>query len=189
MRKIIVSIQITLDGFTATGPDDSMDWAFPGVDESQQDLEDFLRSVDTSLMGRVTAEGLAGYWPDQTGEFAEWFNKIPKIAFSRTPRTIKWGKWDTIRLIHANVAEEVKKLKQQDGRDMVIFGSPGLVKSFTNLGLIDEYRLVVHPTILAHGIPLFEGIEQRRSLKLLETKPYPGGSILVHYQAQNVQAG
>src|SRR5258708_28005379 len=159
MRKIIVSIDLTLDG-RVSGPHEELDWAFPGVDESQPDKDEFLRSVDTILLGRVTYEGLAGYWPDQSGEFADWMNKTPKIVFSNAPIKVAWGKWDHISLIHDHVTEEVKRLKQQAGRDMVIFGRVNLVQGFTNLGLVDEFRLGVHPVVLEGGNLLFDILEE-----------------------------
>ena len=95
---------------------------------------------------------------------------------------VKWGKWDNISLIHENVAEEVKKMKQQPGQDMVIFASAKLVQSFTNLGLIDEYKILVHPVILGSGKRLFEDIRDRHDLKLVNTKTYKGEAVLLDYQ-------
>lgn len=186
MRKVIVSIHTTLDGFV-TGPagdENNMDWLFPGVTEAQEDLEGFLRSVDTMLLGRVTYEGFAAFWPTHGGAFAEWMNGTPKIVFSRTARDVTWGGRENIALIHENVAERVKALKRQEGGDLVTLGSGGLVQSFTDLGLIDEYRLVVHPVVLGSGKRLFSSTGQRHSLELLRAKRYEGGAVLLHYRAR-----
>jgi dihydrofolate reductase len=191
MRKVVVSIHTTLDGF-ATGPrgdENNMDWLFPGVNEAQGDLEDFLRSVDTMLLGRVTYEGFAAYWPGQSGEFADWMNETDMIVFSRTPREVAWAGRDNITLIHEDVAEQVARLKAQQGRDMVTLGSGGLVQSLTSLGLIDEGRLVVHPVVLGSGNRLFGKIARRRNLELLHSKRYEGGAVLLHYGVRNGQVG
>lgn len=191
MRKVIVSIHVTLDGFISgpIGDLENLDWAFPGVEETMPDIEDFLRSVDIMLLGRIVYEGFASYWPDQTGRFADWMNKTPKIVFSKTPKKVEWGKWDNISLIHENVVEVVKKLKQQEGGDMVIFGGANLVQSFTNLGLIDEYRLIVDPVILGSGKALLKNVEKRYNLRLLDTKRYKSGAVVLHYQLKNGQEG
>lgn len=181
MRKIIVSMHITLDGLI-TGPNQEMDWVLPGIEETQPDVEAFLRSVDTMLLGRVTYEGLAAYWSPMSGGFADWMNQTPKIVFSRTPIKVEWGKWGNITLIHRDVAGKVRELKQGQGRDMVIFGGAKLVQSFTDLGLIDEYRLLLEPVILAAGKPLFENMDQRHNLELLDVKRYKSGTMLLHYR-------
>jgi dihydrofolate reductase len=187
MRKVIVSIHATLDGFVTgpTGDENNLGWLFPGVNEAQEDLEDFLRSVDTVLLGRVTYEGFAAFWPTQSGEFADWMNGTPKIVFSRTARDVAWAGRKSITLIHENVAERVKALKRQEGGDLVTLGSGGLVQSFTDLGLIDEYRLVVHPVVLGSGKQLFGSAGQRRDLALSHTKRYEGGAVLLHYRVRN----
>jgi dihydrofolate reductase len=184
MRKVIVSVHTTLDGCMSgpIGDLDNLDWLYPRVEELSEDVLDLLKTWDTILMGRVTYEGLAQYWPTATGEFADQMNTTPKIVFSKTPMKVEWGKWDNISLIHENVAEEVKKMKQQPGQDMVIFASSKLVQSFTNLGLIDEYKILVHPVILGSGKRLFEDIEDRHNLKLVNTKTYKGEAVLLDYQ-------
>jgi len=191
MRKVIASIHTTLDGFVTgpTGDENNLDWLFPGVNEVQADVEDFLRSVDTMLLGRVTYEGFVAFWPAQDGEFADWMNETPKIVFSRTARDVAWGGRDNITLIHEGVAKRVKALKQQKGRDMVTLGSGGLVQSFTDLGLIDEYRLVVHPVVLGSGKRLLGSAGQRRNLELLRTKRYEGGAVLLHYRVKGSAEG
>ncbi|MGE5401194.1 MAG: dihydrofolate reductase family protein [Ignavibacteriales bacterium] len=184
MRKLIVSMHISLNGLVS-GPNGEMDWLIPGVEESQPDMEKFFLSVDTMIMGRVTYEGLSQYWPPLTDRFSDWINNIPKIVISRAPIKVKWGKWDSIRLIHESVTDEIKKLKQEEGRNMVIVGGANLVQSFTNLGLIDEYRLVVDHVILPGRNMFMENIEKQHNLELIDMKRYEKGTIVLHYRMKN----
>ena len=189
MRKVIVSVQASLDGFiSGTGPEGdpkNLDWIMPGVAESTPYVQDLLGKAGTILMGRVTYWGLSQFWPDQTGDFADLMNKTPKIVFSKSGELKKaeWGKWNNITLIGKGAEEQVRKLKEQPGQDMVIVASSKLVQSFTNAGLIDDYRIFVHPVILGSGKRLFENIESRHGLKLVDTIKYAGGCELLHYAA------
>jgi dihydrofolate reductase len=189
MRKIIASVQISLDGFVSgTGPEGdpkNLDWIFPGVMESTPYMQDLLGQAGTILMGRVTYWGLSQYWPNETGDFADAMNKTPKIVFSQSGKLKKpeWGKWNNITLIDKNVEEKVRNLKRQPGKDMVMVASSKLVQNFTNAGLVDDYRIFVHPVVLGSGKRLFENIESRHRLKLEDTIRYMGGSVLLHYVA------
>ena len=187
MRKIIVSVQSSLDGImSGTSPEGdpkNLDWIFPGVVESTPYMQDLLDQAGTILMGRVTYWGLSQYWPNETGDFADRMNKTPKIVFSQSGklRKAEWGKWKNITLIDKNVEEQVRNLKRQPGKDMVMVASSKLAQSFTNAGLVDDYRIFVHPIILGSGKRLFESIEGRHGLKLVDTIRYMGGSVLLHY--------
>ncbi len=188
MRKIIVSVQSSLDGFmSGTGPEGdpkNLDWIMPGVAESTPYMQDVLGKIDTILMGRITYWGLSQFWPNETGDFADLMNKTPKIVFSKSGELKKaeWGKWNNITLIGKNAEEKVRELKGQPGKDMVMVASSKLVQSFTNADLIDDYRIFVHPIILGSGKRLFENIQGRHPLKLVDMIRYMGGSILLHYE-------
>ena len=184
MRKIIAGTHITLDGILSgpSGDENNMiSWAMPGVQDSTPDFQEFLSSSGTILLGRETYEGLARFWPTATGEFADLMNHTPKIVFSTTLSKAEWGAFDNISLINKDVEAEVKRLKEQDGKDMIMFASSKLVQSFTNAELIDEYRIVVHPVILGRGKRLFDNIKARHDIKLESARPYKSGAILLHY--------
>jgi dihydrofolate reductase len=185
MRKIIASVHITLDGILSgpAGDENNMiSWAMPGVQDSTPDFQKYLGDMGTILLGRTTYEGLSQFWPTAEGEFADLMNLTPKIIFSRGDlKEVKWGNFDTISLINNHVEDEVRKIKAQPGKDMMIFASSKLVQNFTSAGLIDEYRIVVHPVILGSGLPLFENIEGKRDLKLKSVTPYPSGAVLIQY--------
>jgi dihydrofolate reductase len=184
MRKVIVANMVSLDGFMA-GANGETDWFHVG-NEFFEYAKDLLTKVDTILYGRVTYEGMASYWPTVTDEndvMANRINNTPKVVFSTTLENVSWGKWNNTRLVK-DAVDEVKKLKQQSGKDMVIYASGGLISSLANHDLIDEYQLVVTPVVLGSGKPAFEGIKQRLNLKLLQTKPFKEGSVLLYYQPE-----
>jgi dihydrofolate reductase len=118
-------------------------------------------------------------------EHAQWVENIPKVVFSRRLNKVDWN---NTRLIKDNIAEEVAKLKQEPGKDLVIFGSPGLTHTFMQLDLIDEYRLTINPVVLGQGIPLFKEPEYRVKLNLLSTKTFNSGVVALHYQTKRDRA-
>lgn len=184
MRNVLFFMLVSLDGYFA-GPNGEIDWH--NVDEEFNEFStEQLGSVDTLLFGRVTYQGMASYWPTPVAMandpiIAEKMNMISKIVFSRT---LEKADWNNTRLIKANVAEEVTKLKQQPGKDLIIFGSSDLAVSFTQMGLIDEYRIMVSPVVLGDGQPLFKGINQKLNLKLLKTRTFSNGNVLHYYQPE-----
>ena len=184
MKKIIVGLHTTFDGIMSgpSGDEDNMvSWGMPGVIDSTPDFQNSFQEFDTILLGRVTYEGLSQFWPTQSGEFADLMNNTPKIVFSTTLSKVKWGAFDNISLINKNIEAEVKKLKKKKGKNMIVFASSKLVQSLTNMGLVDEYRIVVHPVILGNGKRLFDNIKARSDLKLESAKPYKSGAILLRY--------
>lgn len=190
MRKIIVTMWVSLDGFIA-GPNGEMDWVGEFFDEAMGKYEDDLVSAaDTLLLGRVTYESFAGSWPhvpdnpsvsEGEKEYARKLNAMRKIVFSRTLSIVEWNN-STLR--NEPVPEEIEQLKQEPGKDIVIYGSASIVQALTNLGLIDEYQVLIHPVILGSGKPLFQGLKEKRNLKLIDTKTFPTGVVLLQYQTQ-----
>jgi dihydrofolate reductase len=145
---------------------------------------DQLNNADLLLFGRITYELMASYWPTENAVandpiVAAKMNAIAKIVFSRTLEEVKWS---NTRLVKDNIAEEVLRLKRQPGKEIGIFGSSDLTAALMQMDLIDEYRIMVNPIILGSGKPLFNGIRQRINLKLLETKTFSSGNVLLYYQ-------
>ncbi len=173
---------VTLDGFFE-GPNREIDWHNVD-DEFNEFAVDQLNSVDVLLFGRVTYELMAGYWPTPAATknysiVANKMNNLPKIVFSRT---LKKAEWNNTRLVKEDVAEEISKLKQQPGKDLIIFGSAKLASSLINLGLIDEFRIIVNPVALGEGNPLFRDIKDKINLKLLKTKMFSSGNVSLYYK-------
>jgi dihydrofolate reductase len=186
MRKVILSIQVTLDGFIE-GPKGELDWMVMD-EELWEYVNDLLSTVDTTLFGRVAYQGFANYWPAAATnplspkneiDFAHWIEKTPKIVFSKTLEKLEWK---NSRLVKGNIVEEVAKMKQQPGKDLLMFGGAGIASTFMKLDLIDEYRIKVHPIILGKGIPLFKGIKDRMNLKLLKSKTFDSGVVGLYYK-------
>jgi dihydrofolate reductase len=182
MRKVIAKMNISLDGYV-DGPNGEMDWAMASANETVDDFEKYFRSdVDLMFLGRVNWEGLSGYWTQAEGSFADWMNETPKVVFSNSPIKVSWGKWDNATLIHENIAEEVRKLKQQPGKDIANFGGATLIRTFADMDLIDEYNLTVVPVMLGGGKRFFPDNKLHHDLKLLSSKPYPSGAMVNRYE-------
>jgi dihydrofolate reductase len=180
MRKVILSNYVSLDGFME-GPNREIDW-FVWDDEIAKYSTDFMTSIDTIIFGRVTYELMASYWPTANTEdpkITDAMNNLPKIVFSKT---LQKADWKNSTLIGEINKDEISKMKNRPGEDMVIFGSGSIVSSFTQLGLIDEYRIMVNPIILGSGTPLFKGINDRFELKLSNTRTFSCGNILLCYE-------
>lgn len=186
MRTVISLMHVSLDGFTA-GPNGELDWAIVD-EEAYKDVADLLRTVDTALYGRVTYQMMEGYWPTVPAnpastkdelQHAHWVENIDKIVFSRTLETVEWN---NTRLVRENTADEIVRLKQQPGKDLMIFGSPSIVHTLARQGLIDEYRINVNPVVLGGGIPLFKDLKERMHLKLLGSRVFQSGVIGLHYR-------
>lgn len=188
MRKIIVTMWMTLDGYIA-GPNGEMDWIGEIYDEAMGKYEyDLVSAADTLLLGRVTYQSFAGSWPHvpdnpnaSEGEkiYARKLNAMRKVVFSRTLPNVEW---EHSTLVKEVVPAEIERMKNEPGSDMVIYGSASLVQTLTNLGLIDEYQILVHPVILGGGKPLFQDIKSQVKLKLVSSKTHPSGVALLTYQ-------
>ncbi|GCE28396.1 hypothetical protein KDA_38800 [Dictyobacter alpinus] len=188
MRKIITTMWVSLDGFIA-GPNGEMDWIGELYDEAMGEYQfAFVSSADTLLLGRVTYQSFAGSWPHvpdsptvSEGEkaYARKLNALQKVVFSKTLDSVEWN---NSRLLREVNPADIEQLKQEPGRDIIIYGSATLVQTLTNLGLIDEYQILVHPVILGAGKPLFKDITDKVKLKLVNATTNPSGVIVLSYQ-------
>ncbi len=188
MRKLKMTMWVTLDGYIA-GPNGEMDWIGAIYDAAMGKYEDdFVSAADTLLLGHTTYDSFAGSWPyvpDRPGAdpnevaYAKKLNAMRKIVFSKTLEKAAWNNSTVEREI---APAEIEKLKQEPGKDIIIYGSASIVQTLTNLGLIDEYQFLVHPFVLGAGKPLFANIEQRVNLKLVDSKTHPSGVVVLYYQ-------
>jgi dihydrofolate reductase len=184
MRNLVAFMHVSLDGFVANTRGE-MDWITID-DEVFKDAIMLADSADTALFGRVTYQMMESYWPtvlsndSSTGlelKHAQWMENINKIVFSETLEKVEWN---NTRLINENIPQEIIKLKQRPGKNIMIFGSPRLTHSFMQWDLIDEYRININPVILGGGIPMFN-IQSRMDLKLIATKMFRSGVAGLHY--------
>jgi dihydrofolate reductase len=176
---------VTLDGFFEGPKSWDLDWhdSVWGEELERLSLEQ-AQTIGMLLFGRVTYEGMAGYWQSQKGEIADFMNAVPKVVFSRT---LSKAEWSNTRLVKDKAEEEVKRLKDQPGKDLFIFGSANLSSTLMRAGLIEEYRLCMAPVILGGGNPLFKASPARLTMKLLEARPLKSGGVILRYQANGLK--
>ena len=185
MRKIIVFNLVTVDGFFA-GPNGEIDWHNYDTETGAYSMEQ-MRSLGALIFGRTTYDLMASYWPTPEGVksepvVAEIMNNIPKIVFSKTLPEVKDSPvWKNVKILREIKPADILELKKQEGGDIAIFGSGTIVQQFANLGLIDEYRLVINPLVLGSGKPLFKDVK-KINLKLIKTKVFKNGNVLHCYE-------
>ena len=190
MRRIIAALMVSVDGLIE-GPKGELDWV-----ETWDDPFDLIPQIDTLILGRGMYPGYEQYWrailanPEgilpfsgkaaSKGEiaYARFADKTPHLVLSKTLDKVAWKTTRIVRDI-----EEIRRMKQQPGKDMHAVGGATLVSSLMNLGLIDELRLVVHPIVLGGGKALFKDIKERQALKLIGAKPLPSGKVHLTYSA------
>jgi dihydrofolate reductase len=185
MGKLIYALSVSLDGF-AESSDHSLDWV--QVDEELHTFfNDQSRAISASLYGGRMYELMSSYWPtveaDPTAtpvevDFARIWKRIPRIVFSTTLDEVDPGS----RLVRGDPVEEVTRLKAQPGYDMDVAG-PTLASALIRAGLVDEYRLFVHPIILGAGTPFFTALDARVPLRLLDTHIFGSGVVYLRYEA------
>jgi dihydrofolate reductase len=180
MRKIIAGINITLDGFCNHD-------AMTADDEMHQHYNDLLKNADTMIWGRIVYQMMESYWPTlidnpsgnkPTDDFAVLADNIHKIVYSRTMNEVTWKNSELKKELNK---EDILALKQQPGKNILV-GSPSLIVAFTKLGLVDEYQFCIQPVILGQGLPLFKNITEKIDLKLLNTKTFKSGAVVMYYE-------
>lgn len=188
MRKLFVSNLISLDGYLA-GADGDLSWFAVGPDFFAY-VHKMMPTLDLLLFGRITYEMMVGYWTRPEVErddpiVARPMNELPKLVASRTLKQAGWGRWANAT-VTADPVQTVRELKAQPGGDMAIFGSGGLVSTLAEAGLIDEYRLIMNPTILGQGVPMFRSMRQRVSLKLMASDVLDKNVVMLTYRPEKI---
>lgn len=184
MRKLIFQEFLSLDGYAADK--DHSTKFFEGAEYSEDSDDDLLSEMnrfDNILLGANTYKMFVEFWPDADPReqiVADKLNSIPKIIFSKTLKKAPWGKWPPATVIAEDAVSAVKKLKNDPGKDMVLWGSISLAQDLMKANLIDEYQLRIIPVILGGGTLLFTERDEL-GLKLTKSKAYPSGLLLAHY--------
>jgi dihydrofolate reductase len=172
---------VTLDGYFE-GPNGEIDWH----NADNQEFNDFaieqMGPVDTLVFGRKTYQMMASYWPTETAIqsdpiVADLMNRLSKVVFSRT---LEIADWNNTRLVSENAAQEIRRLKSQAGKDLAIFGSASLISTIMNE--IDEHRVMINPVLLGQGTPLFGNTGGKVQLKLVDSRTFDSGNVLLTYQ-------
>lgn len=205
-RRLILKMSMSLDGFVG-GPNGEIDWLFRSMDaEAAAWTVETLWQAGAHLMGSRTFRDMAAFWPTSTEPFAAPMNEIPKVVFSRggaaaagTTQALvdararaggavqppAEGNWAAARIATGDLADEIARLKREPGRDLLAHGGASFAQSLVERGLVDEYRLLVHPVVLGRGLPLFARLSAPADLALVEARTFPGGAIAHVYRARS----
>lgn len=190
MRRIVMFNRVTADGYFA-GPDDGLDWVIPEP-ELDRSATAGMPSADTLLLGRRTYEMFAAFWPHALEKgaphgggmspehraMARWLNDATKLVFSRT---LSRADWSGSRILCELEPRELAQMKNEPGKDIMVLGSGSIVSQLTEHGLIDEYQIVVSPTLIGSGRSLFRDLPARVKLELVEARAYPSGNVMLRY--------
>lgn len=184
MKKVILDLAVTLDGFIE-GPNGEVDWC---VLDDDMDFDGFLSSIDTIFYGRVSYDSWGNFQPDNNASAAEqliWkaVHAKKKYVFSRQSGQDGQSRQDEgATFIGTDINAKIAEIKKQGGGDIWLYGGAGLIHTFIQLGLIDRYRLSVHPIALGSGKPLFENFSERIDLKLMQTNTFKSGVVQLIYE-------
>lgn len=176
MRSLILSMMVSVDGYIE-GENRELDWHV-WDDELERHMTQFFTTVDTMIFGRVAFELMISYWPTATDSIAPQMNTLPKLILSNTLQTPIWNS----QILNGDIAGKIKYLKQQSGKDIVVFGGAGTAQTLMNLELIDEYQLIVNPVVLGSGRPLFKVGSERLNLKLVNSVAFKCGNVKLYYK-------
>jgi len=178
MRKVVSGLFITMDGVV----EEPSDWQETFDEEMGASLGEYMANTDIILLGRVTYDYWSSYWSgmESDGGFADFINTTPKYIASTTLKDVAWGDYDTVSLIEGNLVDELNKLKQQDGKNINVMGSPSLVQYLVQQEVMDELELFIHPVVANKGKRLFTEGELQR-FNLIECKASSSGTIMAKY--------
>ena len=179
MGRVVLQMGVTLDGYVH-GAKGYEDWGLPPEDDDVVAWKvASLREASTHIMGRVTYEAMAAVWPNETGVYADVMNEIPKVVFSST---LGHADWPESRIAKGDLAEDIDRIKREPGDVILAHGGATFLHALIREGLIDEYRLVIHPVVIGHGTGLFDALRQPLRLDLVEARTFPSGTAIHVYR-------
>ena len=190
MRKLKLQVQMSVDGFVA-GPNGELDWmtfSRSSDDKLAEYVNALTDSSDTILLGRKMTDGFVNYWTSVLDDpespeysFAQKMVNIPKIVFSKT---VKESNWANTIVASGDLVEEVEKLKQKDGKDIIVYGGATFVSNLIKENLIDEFHLSINPTAIGRGMTIFGDLKDRLKLKLVQSNVFSNGKVVNHYEPE-----
>lgn len=188
MKKLKLQMQVSLDGFNSTGPNDEQKWVTWAWDEIKKDVLDLAVSCDTELIGRKLAIDYIPFWTATLSQPESFMYEVAKIKSEQKKivftKTLNKSIWENTDLAKGNLRDEVNKLKNQNGKDIIVYGGSSFVAGLVKENLIDELYLFVNPIVLGQGVPIFNKLAEWQSLKLVKTKAFKSGIVLLHYDKQ-----
>jgi dihydrofolate reductase len=185
-RHLYVSMLVSLDGYIE-GPHNELDWFDDENPQFERYCDEMIDSVDVALFGRRSYDLMFSYWPKAEAEagsprelaFARKMNALPKVVFSRT---LERAEWSNTRIVRDRIAEHVTELKSQPGKSIVVWAGAEVVSTLSDLDLVDEYRLVVHPVLLGSGTPYFKNVRAPKKLRHVRTTQLGEGLVVLCYE-------
>ena len=202
MRELFLTMAMSLDGFVS-GPEGEIDWIFSGDQEAIAWKVEQAWNASLHIVGSRTFQGMASYWPTSTNIFAPAMNQIPKAVFSKQGPAILKGlkgtepsaaggqsgepqsgaeSWSEAYVASGDLADEITRLKAEDGKPIVAHGGASFARSLIAHDLVDQYMLMIYPVILGKGLPIFSDVAPPRQLELIDTKVFPRGSVVHIYR-------
>lgn len=179
-------MQVSIDGFNSTGPNDEQKWVTWAWDEIKQDVLDLAGSCDTELIGRKLAVDYIPYWTETLSQPESMMHEAAKIKAGQKKivftKTLDKSEWENTELAKGNLNEEITKLKNQSGKDIIVYGGSSFAANLVKEKLIDEFYLFVNPVAIGKGDSIFENLDGWQQLKLVKSKTYECGIILLHYE-------
>jgi dihydrofolate reductase len=173
VSKLILQTGVSIDGFVAAA-DGAHPWGYREDEAAKAWKLDSYRRAGAHLMGRVTYEEMAATWPKSEGEYADVMNEIPKVVFSKT---LESADWPESRIAGGDLRDEIDQLKRETGGDLIAHGGARFDQALSQHGLVDEYRLMVHPAALGSGLPLFRDLPGPLHLELVESEAFATGAV------------
>jgi dihydrofolate reductase len=180
MRKLKLQVQMTIDGYIA-GPNGEMDWTISNWDaELKKYVTEITEPVDCIILGRKLAQGFIPHWASHSEEEgADKFNNTAKVVFTKTLNRSEWA--DTV-LAKGELVDEITKLKEQDGKDIIAYGGATFVSALIKQGLIDEYHLFINPTVIGNGMTIFKELDRHQNLTLVKSTSFDCGMVVLNYE-------
>ncbi len=185
MRKLKLQMQVSLDGFASTGPNDEQKWVTWALEDIYDYVLELFDSVDTIIIGRKLAVDYIPYWEevatnpaDPMHAFAERIVAAKKVIFTKT---LEQSDWDNTKLAKGDLVEEINALKSQEGKDIIVYGGTSFVSELIREGLIDEFHFFVNPVAIGHGESVFSKLDTFRNFKLTQCIAKPSGIVLLQY--------